>query len=133
MPEEISTTLQVRGMDCDEEVKLAHAALKPLPGVRDVQVNLMAAKVIVTHGPDVSPEALIAAIKREGLEATIGTQKQEGGSTAQQRLHRLTVVLSGLFLGAALILSWAGAKTSATILEALSMIAGGWFIVPQAV
>src|SRR4029077_5948576 len=88
---------------------------------------------IVTHGPEVSPEALIAAIKREGLEATIGKQKQEGLSTAQQRLHRMTVVLSVLFLGAGLILSWAGAKPFATILEALSMIAGGWFIVPQAV
>jgi Cd2+/Zn2+-exporting ATPase len=133
MPEEISTTLQVRGMDCEEEVKTVNATLKPLPGVRDVQVNLMAEKVIVTHGPEVSPEALIAAIQREGLEATIGRQKQEARSTAQQRLHRLTVVLSGLFLGAGLILSWAGTKPFATILEALSMIAGGWFIVPQAI
>jgi Cd2+/Zn2+-exporting ATPase len=132
MPEEISTTLQIRGMDCEEEVKTVNATLKPLPGVRDVQVNLMAEKVIVTHGSEVSPEALIAAIKREGLEATIGRQKQ-ARNTAQQRLHRLTVVLSGLFLGAGLILSWVGAKPFATILEALSMIAGGWFIVPQAV
>ena len=68
MPEEISTTLQVRGMDRDEEIKMVHAALKPLPGVRDVQVNPMASKVIVTHGP---------AIARADYARTIFTMLQK--------------------------------------------------------
>ena len=43
------TTLRVAGMDCADEVEAIQRALKPLAGVREVRVNLMGGKVIVSH------------------------------------------------------------------------------------
>jgi len=64
------TTLKVAGMDCADEVETVENALKPLPGVREVRVNLMGGKVVVAHDHSVTPQHLIQAIVSAGLAAT---------------------------------------------------------------
>src|SRR5581483_2121773 len=64
------TTLRVAGMDCADEVEAIQRALKPLAGVREVRVNLMGGKVIVSHNESVTSDKLIQAIAGEGLKAT---------------------------------------------------------------
>ena len=136
------TLLRVAGMDCADEVEVVNRALKPLPGVRDVQVNLMAGTVAVAHNAEVSPETLVAALGRNGLRATLATAKAGGESSAdRQRARLISVVVSGIFTGLGLLLAYtpAGAALGERgfpilqkILFGLAIVSGGWFIAPKA-
>lgn len=42
-------------MDCADEVEAIQRALNPLPGVREVRVNLMGGKLVVAHVQSVPP------------------------------------------------------------------------------
>ena len=43
------TTLRVTGMDCPDEIAAIERVLKPLAGVREVKVNLMAGTATIAH------------------------------------------------------------------------------------
>ena len=43
------TILAVSGMDCADEVKVLNETLGPLDGVRSVEANLMAARIVCAH------------------------------------------------------------------------------------
>jgi Zn2+/Cd2+-exporting ATPase len=70
-----NTTLQVAGVDCAEEVSLIQGALKPLGGVREVRVNIMSGKAIITHDVTVTPEVLIKAIGERGTQSATRGRK----------------------------------------------------------
>lgn len=136
------TLLRVAGMDCADEVEVVNRALKPLPGVRDVRVNLMAGTVTVAHTAEFSPESLVAALGRNGLRGTLATAKAGGESSADRQRGRLiSVVVSGIFTGLGLLLAYTpagavlgerGFPIPQTILFGVAIIAGGWFIAPKA-
>ena len=79
----MQTTLQVAGVDCAEEVSAIRRALKPVTGVRDVKVNIMSGKAIISHNETVTTEGLIKAIGATGLKATREGEKAD--DDAQQR------------------------------------------------
>ncbi|XHR29282.1 MAG: heavy metal translocating P-type ATPase [Chthoniobacteraceae bacterium] len=127
---EVQTTLKVAGMDCADEIKAIEDVLAPLPGVRELRVNLMAGKVTIFHGQSVTPEALIAAISTAGLKAA-----PENQEIADNKLsRRASVALSGLFTGAGLLLEWFynGPEAPRDVAFALGIAAGWWFILPKA-
>jgi copper chaperone len=70
------TTLSVRGMSCQSCVRHVEAAVRAVPGVVAVAVDLAGASVRVTHVPDVDVDAIVAAIDEAGYEAG-------GGATAR--------------------------------------------------
>ena len=125
--------LAVQGMDCADEVKLLNEVLKPLPGVRGVQANLMAAQVTVAHEGQVTPEQLIAAIRPTGLEARLATQKTSPAqSTQAQRRRTLSVIISGVCTAAGLTLQWLHLfPTTQIAIFGAAIIASGWFIFPK--
>lgn len=129
----IQTTLRVAGMDCGEEVTAVKRALKPLPDIREVRVNLMAGKVTVWHGGSVSSKRLIEAIGTEGLKAS-EEKKDAGNQGSGQRERLLTVAISAGLAGLGLALEWAdvGWPHLRIALFASAIIAGGWFIFPKA-
>ena len=61
------TTLRVSGMTCNGCVKHVDAALREVPGVTAVQVDLAAGQAKVVH--EATVPALIAAVTDAGYEA----------------------------------------------------------------
>jgi Zn2+/Cd2+-exporting ATPase len=131
----LQTTLQVAGMDCAEETRAIERALEPDPRVRAVQFNLIAGKVIVSHAPEVSPIELIRAIESAGLEASLPEARPgDELSTRPQQARTVAVSISGLALMFGLILQWSGGTEALRVgAFALSIVSGGWFILPKAI
>jgi len=127
------TTLRVAGMDCADEVAMLERALKPLPGVRDVRVNLMGGKVVIAHDATITPEQLITAIGKAGLKASLDQAESHEPADAQ-RSRLISVAVSGVLTGVGLVAQWSNlAPVPVRIgLFACAIIAGGWFIFPKA-
>lgn len=63
--------LDVQGMTCGVCVQRVTAALLPIDGVHDVDVDLRAGRVRVTAGPNVAPSRLIAALTARRYESAV--------------------------------------------------------------
>ncbi|MEO7298049.1 MAG: cation-translocating P-type ATPase [Verrucomicrobiota bacterium] len=130
------STFKVAGMDCADEVAALERVLKPVSGVREIKVSLMAGKVSVTHDESVTIEQLIKVIGTAGLKASVPSGEHgEEASESGQRARLIAVIVSGAFTGIGLLLQWTKllepwGKISAF---AIAIIAGGWFILPKAI
>jgi Zn2+/Cd2+-exporting ATPase len=67
----LQTTLQVAGVDCAEEVSLIQRALKPLGGVREVRVNIMSGKAIVSHDETITATGSTKCRSKTFVSATL--------------------------------------------------------------
>jgi len=132
-----ATTLRVAGMDCSDEVEAVERALNPLPGVRDVRVNLMGGTVAVAHDRSVTAEQLVKALADAGLKASPDAPKsgETDAASGAQRGRLASVIASGLFTGMGLILQWTDAGPAAFPITGFvaAILAGGWFILPKAI
>jgi Cd2+/Zn2+-exporting ATPase len=131
----LQTTLQVAGVDCAEEVSLIQRALKPLGGVREVRVNIMSGKAIITHDETITPELLIKVIGDAGLKALREGEKADDESQQRQKQRLLSVSISGAFTLLGLLLHWTQSVPQSVALGCFlaAIISGGWFIAPNAV
>lgn len=68
----MTTELTITGMSCGHCVKAVEGALKGIPGVQDVQVDLEGGKATVQGEADA--QAMIAAVVEEGYSAQLGSQ-----------------------------------------------------------
>jgi copper chaperone len=68
MSEEAVTQLAIRGMSCGNCVKHVEHALRSVPGVTEVQVDLSRSEARVTHA-GVTLDALSEAVREAGYEA----------------------------------------------------------------
>ena len=130
-----ATVFRVAGMDCADEVEAVNRSLKPLAGVREVQVNLMAGTVAVSHSAELKPDEMIAALGKAGLRATLATPESHAPLPADgQRARAISVGISGLLTGVGLALQWSKAEPDFLRLGAfgLAIVAGGWFVAPKA-
>lgn len=131
------TTLRIAGMDCPDEIAAIERALKPIAGVGEVKVNLMAGTATITHETSVSPEQLIQAIDQTGLKAS-PVSDQDGGKDEHDhdvsRIRFISVVASGIFTGISLLLHWKGifAPYGTIVAAAIAILASGWLILPKA-
>jgi copper ion binding protein len=66
------TTLGVRGMTCGNCVRHVEKAVRDVPGVRDVAVDLEGGQVRVTHAAGADVDAMVKAIDEAGYEAGFG-------------------------------------------------------------
>jgi Cd2+/Zn2+-exporting ATPase len=131
----LQTTLQVAGVDCAEEVSLIQRALKPLGGVREVRVNIMSGKAIITHDETITPEVLIKVIGDAGLKASREGEKADDESQQRQKQRLLSVSISGAFTLLGLLMHWTHSVPQSVALGCFlaAIISGGWFIAPNAV
>lgn len=128
------TTLRVAGMDCADEVAALERVLKPLPGIREFKVNLMAGKVTIGHEKKLSTDDLIQAVGKAGLKAQAIVEGQEEETSASaQRARLIAVIVSGIFTGMGLLMQWQKiAEPYGKILAfIIAIVAGGWFILPK--
>ncbi|MCC7375694.1 MAG: cadmium-translocating P-type ATPase [Verrucomicrobiales bacterium] len=124
-------------MDCPDEIAAIERVLKPLAGVGEIKVNLMAGTATIAHDQRVTPELLIQAIGTAGLKASTmdGDEADDEHSGDASHVHLILVCVSGVFTGLALLLQWQnffapyGKATAAVI----AILTGGWFIFPKAV
>ena len=64
-----ATTLKVSGMTCNHCVMAVTKALGSVPGVESADVSLEKAQAVIKGSADA--QALIAAVKEEGYEASL--------------------------------------------------------------
>jgi Zn2+/Cd2+-exporting ATPase len=129
------TTLSVAGMDCSDEVAVLEKIIKPIVGVRDVQSDLVAGKIIVSHDDRVAPEQLIAAIKLTGMTARPAKRGRRVAPKESTRRRRAIVIgISAMLTGLGLLVHWLeiGPEWPHIALFAGAIISGGWFIFPNA-
>ena len=130
------TTLRVAGMDCPDEIAAIERVLKPLGGVSEIKVNLMAGTVTIGHEKSVPPEQLIKAIGTAGLKASAdahGEDDEHDHDSSNVRL--ISVAISGVFTGISLLFEWQNlfapyGKIAAAV---VAMLASGWLILPKAI
>ena len=137
------TTLRVEGMDCADEVAALERVLKPVAGIREFKVNLMARTVTIAHEKNLSTDDLIRAVAKAGLNAraTGQQEREEHASGEAQRARLIAVAISGAFTGLGLLLQRLNvdatfgrgtASTVAIFAFGVAIVAGGWFIAPKA-
>lgn len=66
-----TTYLHVEGMTCMMCVKHVENALRAVPGVEGAKVSLSEKRAAVLHSEEASVDALIAAVKQAGYDATV--------------------------------------------------------------
>ena len=148
-------SFHVNGMDCAEEVTALQKELSPIVGGPSfLAFDLLNSRLTVRKSKeDLDPGAIIAAVGRAGLTASLWTpqrQNVEEPSWAAKHLRKMLTILS-----AALILSALGAHAylhgslsdaliagdggekhvfplSVIALYAFSIIAGAWVVFPKA-
>lgn len=131
---EVSTTLQVSGMDCADEVDAIERVLRRFKGIADYKVSLMAGTVTISHEERITPAQLVKAIGGAGLKASPVGEVEDGNLVARAQAIRLAAVsLSGCFTALGLLLNWAEVRQPYAEIASflLSIIAGGWFIFPK--
>lgn len=129
------TTLRVEGMDCADEVAALERVLKPVAGIREFKVSLMAGRVTITHEKKLSTDDLVRAVGKAGLKARAIVEGQgEETSASAQRARLIAVILSGVFTGLGLLMQWQKIAEPYGPLVAfiIAILAGGWFIAPKA-
>lgn len=129
------TDLRIEGMDCPDEVELLERALKPLPGVRSVEANILASRISIIHDPATDTRELIAAIAPTGLKALPADEESREEATKKgQRARWLSVGASGACTAAGLLLGWLHLAPEAVQIGCYlaAILAGGWLIFPKA-
>lgn len=128
------TVLRVTGMDCADEVEAIEQVLRPIKGLREVRVNLMAGKVTLLHNDQVDAQQLINAVATTGMKATRDGGEQEDVE-GMQASRKIAVAISGACTGLGLIIHWTklAPELAADVLFAGAILAGGWIIVPKAI
>lgn len=132
------TTLKVAGMDCPDEIAAIERVLKPLPGVGEISVNLMAGTATIVHDRRVTPEQLIQAIGTAGLKASRaadGNKTEDEPNADFNKIRLILVSISGVFTGVSLHLQWQNlfAPYGKAATAVIAILAGGWFIFPKAI
>jgi copper chaperone CopZ len=65
----VITTLRITGMTCNGCVRHVDKALRAVPGVTAVEVNLAEKTAKVVHEESALPAAMVAAVESAGYEA----------------------------------------------------------------
>jgi Cd2+/Zn2+-exporting ATPase len=105
---------RVEGMDCHEEVALLERRLKPMPGVEGLTADVVNQRVWVRYdAARVTSDDLVAAIAHTGMRAWLQHERPIAPLDGAGRLRMAGVIVSGLALGAGLVLDRSGAPASA--------------------
>jgi copper chaperone len=65
------TILNVTGMSCGSCVRHVTSALRAVPGVSKVNIQLRAGLAEVQHGEEASVDALIGAVREAGYDSSV--------------------------------------------------------------
>ncbi len=121
----------VEGMDCADEVRQIEDKLGKLPGVTNLQFDLVGRRLVV-EGSLASNE-IERAIKDIGMTARPEGEEARPLSFWERRGRLLMMAASGSLLGLGLLLEWLGASEWLSVPTlAVSTVVGAWFVAPRA-
>jgi len=129
-------SFRIAGLDCAEEVAVLKAEVGPRVGGADRLVFDVLGGRMTVLGPDVEPEAVIAAVARTGMTAR---RWEEGGAATdpdagRRRLQVILAAASGAATGLGVVLQETGAPLLATRgALAVAIVIGLWMVLPKAV
>lgn len=126
----VLTKYKVSGMDCADEVAAVQQALN-IPGVNNVDANLMTETVTVAHDKEVTSEKVRSLIEKSGLRIVT----ESPVSFFKEHTNRIILIgLSGLLLGIGLLLEWfkVGEGSITLSLFVISILLSGKIIFPKA-
>lgn len=125
-------TFIVGGMDCADEVRQIEDKLGQLPDVTNLGFDLINRRLKV-EGSLTSAE-IQRAIKEIGMTAQPESEEQKQLSFWEHRGKLLMTVSSGVFLALGVGFEWFKIAESLVIpVLAVSIMTGGWFIVPRGI
>ncbi|WP_417852008.1 heavy metal translocating P-type ATPase [Tumebacillus lipolyticus] len=136
---EARSVFQVDGMDCGECARTVQRVMGKLDGVREVQVSFSTTKMVVVH--NASLESIQKTVRDVGYRATVlqttleqpDVPVQGEGTSAKPAFwetYKRTVLtaISGLFLGAGLIVEFGGwNETTSIVLYLIAILSGGFY------
>lgn len=155
MAEQRKLHFKIHGMDCAEEVAILKREIAPLVGGEShVSFDLVNSRMVIApNGITVRPEAIVAAVARTGMRAEWLPDERPplGAGPARQRRWRTSLMaisgallLFGFLSHARLAGSFAAALGAEELvpvgeiplvvktLYGLSILAGGWYVLPKA-
>ncbi|MBE7558455.1 heavy metal translocating P-type ATPase [bacterium] len=144
---------RVEGLDCAEEVAILRREIGGLPGVVDLECDVLNARMSVEYDPEAVDEArIVSAVNGTGMRASPWQRRAEKaqGSFWERHGRLVMAIASGALLVAGFVTHWmlhgslmdafAGDGTeqhaftlSAVLLYVASVIAGAWYVAPKAV
>lgn len=150
-----SVRFKIHGMDCAEEVTALKQAVGPLVGGSDrLSFDILHARMSVDLvSPDVSPAAIVEAVRKTGMRAEvwhdIAADRPEPGGWGRHGRTLLTtasglLLVTGFLIHAALaggVVAAIGSEglglahhvpLAARLIYLVSIVAGAWFVVPKA-
>ncbi len=94
------TSLDITGMTCASCVRRVERALGKVEGVESANVNFASEKALITAGPAVAIEALVAAVEKAGYAAKASGPEEDRTSERQGHARQtLMLVIFGAVLG----------------------------------
>ncbi|NLF85542.1 MAG: heavy metal translocating P-type ATPase [Lentisphaerae bacterium] len=144
---------RVQGLDCAEEVVILRREVGALPGVINLEFDVVNARMSVEYDAEaVPPERIVAAVDATGMKALPWEIRgvAPSGSFWVQHGRLVLAVLGGVLLVAGFVTHWmlhgslldafAGSPAethtfplSVILLYGGATVAGAWFVVPRAV
>ncbi len=125
---ERTSVLRIAKMDCPTEEGLIRSKLSSMPGVTDLQFNLVQRKLTVRHSPEILP-SVCAGLASLGLDAVV--ERAESTEANETPLPSPTnwwiVAASGSAAALAELVYWIndGNHWSVVLLAAISIVTGG--------
>lgn len=155
MAEQRKLHFKIHGMDCAEEVAILKREIAPLVGGEaHVSFDLVHSRMVIApNGITVRPEAIVAAVARTGMRAEWLPDERpplDAGPARQRRWRTSLMAISGaLLLLGFLSHAWLAGSFAAALgaeelvpvgeiplvvktLYGLSILAGGWYVLPKA-
>lgn len=143
---------RVRGLDCAEEVAILRREVGDLPGVIDLEFDVVNARMSVEYDADaVESERIVSAVDAAGMKASRWekrAEKKQGAFWEEHGRFVMAIASGGLLLGGfvthwmlhgSLMDAFAGGHAeehafplSVIVLYVASVIAGAWCVVPKA-
>lgn len=126
--------VRVAEMDCGEEVKAIEGRLRAMSGVGSWQINLLERTVRIQIDPSVlDSDAILGAIRSLGMTPELTERAVRAVAWRRDPLF-LSTVVSGVFLGAALLADWFSVPSVLDHgLHGMALAAGGWMAAKKAV
>lgn len=122
------TSFHVKELHCAEEIAVLKKILSPQPGIKKLDFNILHRQLNVLYDPKlIDSEKIALLIHSTGMSATLWQESREKltHSFWERRGHLVMTLLSGLFL-------LVGALTKESLFYLISLICGGYFVVPKA-
>lgn len=132
-----SGVLEIGGMDCADCVRKVERAVAALPGVRSAQVTFATGRMEVRYDPAVlSLDRIARTVRETGYEARIEgnpTHEPEAPAFWEKNTRLVLTILSGIALGAALLMSLLGGPAVVQgALYVLAILLGGVYVLRSA-